>query len=171
MSYRPLTITSPLYRCWAAMRLQDMAEWVEFWQLEEMYAGVAGRGATDAWHEALVEIEAYKLNGTHCCGAVADIAKFFDQIRRGMVAKLARMAGMPEPVADAYERFLEDMEIHNCVGGGIGKGHKRKCGIPQGCPFSMAMVALIMRPWIILMRTCGEVRCFILADDVLILAK
>ena len=35
----------------------------------------------------------------------------------------------------------------------------------------MAMVALIMRPWIVLMRTFGDVRCFILADDVLILAQ
>ena len=35
----------------------------------------------------------------------------------------------------------------------------------------MAMVALIMRPWIAIMRTVGDVRCFILADDVLILAR
>ena len=34
----------------------------------------------------------------------------------------------------------------------------------------MAMVALIMRPWIAIMRTFVDVRCFILADDVLILA-
>ena len=33
----------------------------------------------------------------------------------------------------------------------------------------MAMVALIMRPWILLMRTFGGIKCFILADDVLIL--
>ena len=34
----------------------------------------------------------------------------------------------------------------------------------------MAMVALIMRPWIILMRTFGGIKCYILADDVLIVA-
>ena len=34
----------------------------------------------------------------------------------------------------------------------------------------MAIVALIMRPWIMLMRTFTEVQCFILADDVLIIA-
>ena len=32
------------------------------------------------------------------------------------------------------------------------------------------MVALIMRPWIILTRLVGGIQCFILADDVLILA-
>ena len=34
----------------------------------------------------------------------------------------------------------------------------------------MAMVALIMRPWVLLMRTYLGIRCFILADDVLIVA-
>ena len=33
----------------------------------------------------------------------------------------------------------------------------------------MAMVALLMRPWIIIMRTFEGVACSILADDVLIL--
>ena len=32
----------------------------------------------------------------------------------------------------------------------------------------MAMVALIMRSWVLLMRTYAGVRCFILAGDVLI---
>ena len=34
----------------------------------------------------------------------------------------------------------------------------------------MAMVALIMRPWILLMRTFTGIQCYILADDVLLVA-
>ena len=34
----------------------------------------------------------------------------------------------------------------------------------------MMMAALIMRPWIIIMRTCGAA-CLILAGDILIMAK
>jgi len=41
---------------------------------------------------------------------------------------------------------------------------------PQGCPFSMAMVALIMRPWIMILRTLHGIRTYILADDVLSIA-
>ena len=51
----------------------------------------------------------------------------------------------------------------------MGKLYVRLCGISQGCPFSMTMVALIMRPWIIQMRTYVGITCYILADDVLIL--
>ena len=43
------------------------------------------RGATDAWREALTVIEDLKLSGKPFCGGVADIAKFFDQIRRELV--------------------------------------------------------------------------------------
>ena len=48
MSYRPLTITSPLYREWGSLRLKHMAPWIDKWKLGEMYAGVPEMGAIDA---------------------------------------------------------------------------------------------------------------------------
>ena len=48
MSYRPLTITCPLYRCYATMRLEDLQEWICSWAAPEMHAGVPGVGAVDA---------------------------------------------------------------------------------------------------------------------------
>ena len=104
------------------------------------------------------------------CGGVADIAKFFDQVRRDIVYKIAAAAGIPPTILTAYRAYIENLLLYNCLAGGIGRPHKRRCGIPQGCPFSMMMVALIMRPWVLLMRLIGDVQCFILADDVLILS-
>ena len=77
---------------------------------------------------------------------------------------------MPEPVQTAYEAYLENLLVYNCLAGGVGEPFRRLCGIPRGCPFSMAIVALIMRPWIMLMRTFAGVKYFIVADDVLIIA-
>ena len=102
-------------------------------------------------------------------GGVADIAKFFDQIRRDLVFRTCKVAGMPTGVLQAYEAYLENLKVYNCVVGGMGTPYVRLCGIPQGCPFSTSIVALIMRPWIINMRKFSRIRCFILADDVLIL--
>ena len=48
MSYRPLTITSPLYRCWGTMRLRSCEPWIREWALPEMHAGVPEMGAVDA---------------------------------------------------------------------------------------------------------------------------
>ena len=101
---------------------------------------------------------------------MADIAKFFDQIRRDLVFKVSRAAGMPEGIVSAYEAYISNLQVYNCVAGGIGKPYTRRCGIPQGCPFSMTMVALIMRSWILEMRNFTGIACYILADDVLIIS-
>ena len=170
MSFRPITITAPLYRAWATMRLRSLQPWVREWALPEMHAGVPELGAVDAWMETLATIEDLKLEQRHYCGGTADIAKFFDQVRRPLVYQIAKAAGMPQPVLTAYANYLDSLYVYNCLAGGVGRPYLRRCGIPQGCPFSMAMVALIMRPWILLMRTFEGITCCILADDVLILA-
>jgi len=115
-SYRPLTITAPIYRCWATMRLEDMHDWVGHWALDEMHAGVPGKGAVDAWHAALTNIEELKLDGKAYCGAVSDIMKFFDQIRRHVVYRIAEAAGMPTNVLRAYMAYIENMKIYTCLG-------------------------------------------------------
>ena len=63
MIYGPLTITSPLYRCWGTMRLKSCEPWIREWPLPEMHAGVPETGAVDAWHEVLTSLEEHKLNG------------------------------------------------------------------------------------------------------------
>ena len=80
------------------------------------------------------------------------------------------MAGMPMGILMAYRRFIERLIVHNVIAGSIGKGYSRRCGLPQGCPLSMQIVALLMRPWILLMR-CMHVVPKVLADDVLIVAQ
>ena len=54
------------------------------------------------------------------------------------------------------------------MGRNIGIPRKDRCSIPQGCPFSMTMVALLFRPWVMLMQEQG-VTPRVLADDLLIL--
>lgn len=76
---------------------------------------------------------------------------------------------MPEKIVLAYEAYINNLLVYNCAAGGIGKPYSRRCGIPQGCPFSMTMVALIMRSWMLEMRTHAGISCYILAEDVLII--
>ena len=77
---------------------------------------------------------------------------------------------MPEGIVSAYEAYISNLQVYTCVAGGIGKPYTRRCGIPQGCPSSMTMVALIMRSWILEMRNFTRIECYILADDVLIIS-
>ena len=61
-------------------------------------------GAVDAWRKALVDIEKMKLNGIRF-GGLADIATFFDQVRRGVVYKMAA-AGMPPNILRADTPYI-----------------------------------------------------------------
>ena len=138
------------------MRLRHMEPWVAQWALPEIHAGVLEMGAVDAWHEVLTTLEDLKINDKNFVGGVAGIAKFFDQIRRQLVYQMCRAAGMPTGVLRAYEAYLEALKVYNCVAGGMGTPYTRLCGIPQGCPLLMTFVALLMRPWIIRMRTIDD---------------
>ena len=91
-----------------------MSPWIRDWALPEMHAGVPEMGAVDAWYEVLTTLEGHKLDGKHFVGGVADIAKFFDQIRRQLVYQICRAAGMPIGVLRAYEAYLEALRVYNC---------------------------------------------------------
>ena len=97
------------------MRLECVSPWIRGWALPEMHAGIPEMGAVDAWYEVLTTLEDHKLNGKHFVGGVADIAKFFDQIRRDLVFKVSRAAGMPEGIVSAYEAYISNLQVYNCV--------------------------------------------------------
>ena len=42
---RILLILSIVYRRWASYRLQSLTPWISGWALEEMFAGIPGKGA------------------------------------------------------------------------------------------------------------------------------
>ncbi len=91
------------------------------------------------------------------------------RINRQLVYLLAEQAGMPRRILRAYSSYLENLQVQFQVGKTIGKVHQDRASIPQGCPFSMAMVALLTKPWLMLMHEAKVLpRC--LADDLLFLA-
>lgn len=78
MSYRPITISAPIYRVWAAMRLKDMEQWISTWAVPDMYASTTGQGATDAWYTLLVDFELKDLQGVPYCGGTVDIQNLIE---------------------------------------------------------------------------------------------
>ena len=77
---------------------------------------------------------------------------------------------MPTKVFESYIRFHESVHTRNTIAGGLGKAHYKKCGIPQGCPLSLCLTSVLVRPWVCKMEDMG-VQARILADDMLIIAR
>ena len=79
---------------------------------------------------------------------------------------LASTAGMPARILDPYLRYIDNLNIRCKDGPTIVVSHGDECSIPQGCPFSMTMVANWMLPRIHLMRGL-DVEPMVLADGLL----
>ena len=78
-----------------------------------MFAGVDNASAEDAWYETALKLEQYQLLNKQFAGSAADIYKCFDQISRPLLYRLARTAGIPPKILDAYQRYREGLTVHN----------------------------------------------------------
>jgi ribonuclease HI len=168
LAQRILKITSCYYRRWAGTRLKNIEDWVELWDDPALHV-IGGKGALDAWFNKALSIEAAKLEGIHIAGGSVDVYKCFDQVNRELLFLLAQQAGMPMRILRPYFDYIDQIEVRYQIGKYIGKPHRERCSIPQGCPFSMALIALFMRVWVSKMRSIDvEPRC--LADDLMFTA-
>ena len=168
--FRGLAILSKLYRMWAGIRLRHVDEWVDSWSDQGLFAGCNRPvGAEDAWFlEALVSEEA-RLSGEQVSGGSTDIWKCFDQIEIEFLCALLALGGCPTRILRGYSAFHAAAVYYNTVAGGLEEPHAHRCSIPQGCPFSMTMVAFLLSPWARYMRSL-KVSPRALADDILISA-
>ena len=132
MDYGVLLMLATAYRVWGKTRLIHLQPWIATWDLNEIYAGVAGKGAADAAYATAIEIEYCRLTGKQYTGGAADIDKCFDQIRRPIVYKLLEAAGMPMQIVHSYKNFLEALTVRNTVAGGLGQSYSKPTSIPQG---------------------------------------
>ena len=104
----------------------------------ELFAGVVGKGAEDAWYTTALQVEHKQLNdiplsGAATAAAAADIFECFDQLLPELLSHVLTAAGMPRNIIGAYTRYITNLRYYNNLGTPIGKPHMRKCG---GCSAS-----------------------------------
>ena len=61
-------------------------------------------GAEDPWWETTLQIEHCRLHQKDFSGNATDIFKCFDQLERPLLYHVARIAGFPVQILDAYAR-------------------------------------------------------------------
>ena len=154
-----------IYRRWAAMRLQHLEDWTREWAHPAMFAGVKGGGADLAWWHTAAQREAAMLKDMCYRLGMADIWKCFDQVVPLLAHSILAIAGVPAPTLGAYSRMMNNVTVVNSLSIGIGEPYRRHCSIPQGCPWSMMILALLVRPWIHTIEACTAAVPRALADD------
>ena len=168
LAYRVLMLTPIVCRRYASTRLRHIKPWVREWAMDCMFAGVENLSAQEAWYHTSLLIEHARISGEPVAGATIDIFKCFDQVPRELLYRIIEAAGCPKQLITAYRSYQENVIGHNSILGTCGKGTDKRCGIPQGCPFSMCFIALFLRPWLMKVQAKGA-NARALADDMLIL--
>ena len=164
VAYRVLLIMSQIYRKWSTMRLKHLETWIQKWTLPQMYAGVPGQGAEQAWLQLSLCGENRRRSG-----GATDICKCFDTVFRPLIYMTARIAGMPARILKPYIGAIESLQSRNTLTVGFGQEHTRKRRIPQGCPFSTTLTTLLVRPWMLQVLRAGAIPR-VLADDLPVIA-
>ena len=135
-----------------------------------MFAGVPGVGAEEGRYLTQITFDALRLRGKNITAGSIVVYKCFDQIKRKLIYRLAKEAGMPKQILETYFQYIYNLGVRFQIGKTLGKAHRDTCSIPQGCPFSMNMVTLLMRPWIMKMKE-NETEPRTLADDLFFFAS
>ena len=85
---------------------------------------------------------------------------------RETVHEVALAMGIHPPLIRAWYSIMASMRTMNCLGGGgVGLPYARGASIPQGCPLSMLLMSMVLRPMICITRLVGAVPR-VLADDI-----
>ena len=95
LKMRPITVTSAVYRLWAATRLRDVMAWQEDWINKCQYGFRPGFGTLDAYWEWAAALEVSLLGGEPLSGVSFDFVKCFDRVPHGISLDLAEACGMP----------------------------------------------------------------------------
>ena len=164
LTFRILLILPYAYRCGAKMRLRHLAPWIRSWATEDMFGLYEGTGAQGAWYRSAVVREEALLSARPFSGSCDDIWKAYDGISRELAVAVACVAGFPRKLARAYMAFHSGLVIHNGLAQGLGAPRCRARSIPQGCPWSNALLGLLLRPLMLQLRVIGTVPR-LLADD------
>ena len=102
LGYRALFVTSVVYRRWAATRLRQSSAWIDEWATPDMFAGISGMSAEEAWYSTALHLERARLQGHPATGASVDIHKCFDQLVRELVYRILEEAGCPDEILIPY---------------------------------------------------------------------
>ncbi|KAJ9456836.1 Retrovirus-related Pol polyprotein from type-1 retrotransposable element R2 [Diplonema papillatum] len=152
LEQRPITITSVMYRLWAATRLRFVREWQESWAHPDQ-RGFRKKGRTQEVYWLLAaKMEAALLNDEDLFAVAFDYSKCFDRIPQEIMLKLVEDMGLPPSVLNAVRGMYRQLRRWFKLPAGLGKEFKATNGILQGCPLSVIFLNALVSVWMYLVE-------------------
>ena len=144
LDQRPITITSVVYRIWAAVRMRDSLEWQEAWMRKGQHGARAHHSTVDALMRVSLFFEEAIQNKSPAFGIAVDLSKAFDNVPIQITFEVCKKLGMHPKLLTALQGIYSQMQRRFRLGGYIGQVFKDTNGILQGCPLSVMLLNALM---------------------------
>ncbi|KAJ9441972.1 Retrovirus-related Pol polyprotein from type-2 retrotransposable element R2DM [Diplonema papillatum] len=148
MDLRPISVTSAVYRLWAATRLRMLMEWMLAWVPEGMRGAIPKRGADDVMYAIGLRIEHAAECGKPLFGLSVDFMKCFDRLPHEIMFRLMEVMGLDPGVLRAMKAVYGSMQRHFKTARAVGEPFVATNGILQGCPLSVLFLNALIAVWV-----------------------
>lgn len=141
--FRPITVLSMLYRCWASIRARQLLSWIDQWADSGITGNRPGWSTKSVWWQVAAKIEAAYHNGECLSGAITDICKCFNTLPRPIVYALGRHLTIPSAFMTSWHQAVHNLERRFVIHGQTSAAIHGVTGYPEGDPLSVVSMTLI----------------------------
>ena len=154
--FRPITLFSVAYRCWAGLRSSQLLRFLARFGGNHQFGFAEGCQAADLWYLLQADLEIAQVTGVHMSGAVGDLVKAYNLLPRLPVWGCLQLLGVPVGFLDCWQRHLSALRRHFVVRGSCSSGVTSTTGFPEGCPLSCTAMYAVGVLWHCYMQKFAE---------------
>ena len=151
LDFRPISLTSHLYRLWSKCRWKQLQQWHFSWCPPQLKGGVSGRETIDAYFQLATEVEHALVFKQSLYGIFYDYTQCFDNVAWSIEQGILRDLGLPTHILDTLFSFnqniLRRFKIGNSVGPSFGNTNSI-CQDCQGCPLAILRINALISAWV-----------------------
>ena len=140
---RPINIMALLYRVSCKAITRQVLQSLSLRLPPSIAGGLPCRSADLLWYHTQFVIEQALATDTEMFGAVTDLQKFFNSVPRFFLKRLLISFGIDAAWVTQWIELLDTMKKSVVVSQDFSLPRTSICGIPEGCPFSVAAAVMI----------------------------
>jgi len=144
-NYRPISLSNTIYKIYARILQQRIAEGIDEALQETQYGFRAGKSTSDAIHIIRRIMDMAERAGENINLLLIDWEKAFDKISHdGLINAPARME-VPQKYINIIRNIYENAFFRVEIEGTTSRERQQKSGIRQGCPLSPYLFLIVMK--------------------------
>ena len=145
--YRPITIFSINYRCWASLRARQTLRQLAPSIHPDAHGFLPGREAAQSWLQIQACAELALSGEEQLHGLATDLKRAFNNIRRAPIFQVAEHIGFPLTLLGPWRLFLSSFRRRFRIGTALSEPVASNCGFTEGDPLSV--VAMVLLDWML----------------------